>query len=332
MSALAYPGGAEEIGKTAQSKVVIVNQSDSAGALAGSVLARANSGSLLLSPSGGLTKALRDEIVRLKPAGAYLIGGQGALSPQVGRDLAAAGVKGKITRLAGATPADTASAVANAVEAGGPQSKFSKGPTVAPGAVIVNPSSSDAGAGAALGAALRYPVLFANSSSLPAATKDALQSSGIHSALVVGTPAEIGANVVKALPSAKRIGDADASATSAAVTRELVARGMPMNVVYVTDLGSAMDGAVIGAAAARLGGVVVVNHGGDATAAAATMRQLHLTAMVDRVVVAHSSTGSSVPWALIGIFVALGLIGIVLLAIQGGRRRQARRPVGRTLE
>lgn len=94
LSGMAYPGGAEEIGKQAQSKVVIVNQSDAAGALAGAVLARASFGPLLLSPAGGLTKALRDEVARLKPSGAYLIGGPAELSDQVTRDLNTAGRQG----------------------------------------------------------------------------------------------------------------------------------------------------------------------------------------------------------------------------------------------
>lgn len=324
LSTLAYPGGAEEIGGQAQSKVVLVGESDSASALAGAVLARASSGPLLASPAAGLTKALRDEVSRFKPSGAYLVGGQSQLSPQVATDLRAAGVKGSIVRLAGATPSDTAAAVAAAVEAGGPESRFSKGPTVNPAAVIVNPASPEAGAGAAMAAARRYPVLFAGANVVPGATLAALSSLGIRSTLVVGGTSVIDDAAMSHLPSARRLSGADASATSASVVRQSLAMGLPTNVVYVTDLNAPMDGPLVGAAAARLGGLVVLNAGGDAAAAATTIDQLHLGPHVDRMVVARSpaSGTSTVLWVLIGVFILLGLIGVALLAVQRARSRR----------
>jgi putative cell wall-binding protein len=321
LSRLAYPGGAEEIGGQASSKVVVVNESDTGSALAGAVLARANSGPLLLSPAGGLTKALHDEVARMRPSGAYVIGDASSLSSKVTTDLKAAGVHGPVTRLAGANPAATAAAVAAAVDAGGPQSSFPKGPVVRPEAVVVNPSSSDAATASALAAAEREPVLFAGPGSVPAPTAEALHSLGVHSTLVIGGPADISDAVVRQLPSAKRLGGKDTAATSAAVAAESVARGLPANVVYVTDQADPMDGAMLGATAARLGGLLLTTAGGSTSAAMATIDQLHTAPKVDRLVVARSSRPSSVPWLPIGIFVALAVAGIVLLILARSRRR-----------
>lgn len=289
LSKLAYPGGSEEIGGSGRSKVVVVNESDAGAALAGAVLARASFGPLLLAPAGGLTKALRDEIGRLRPTGAFLIGNQAQLSAQVEKDLQAAGVKDKVERISGATPAATAAAVATAVAADGPDAKFTKAPATAPSAVVVNPSSPDAAAGVALAAALRDPILFVGPSSVPTETAQALRSLAATSTLVVGGPSEISDAVVGQLPAAKRLGGNDATATSGAVAAESVAKGLPVNVVYVTNQSATMDGAVLGAAAARLGGLLVTAPGGDATTATATLDRLHLTPAVDRLVVARSA-------------------------------------------
>ncbi|HWF52500.1 MAG TPA: sialidase family protein, partial [Solirubrobacteraceae bacterium] len=66
LSRMAYPGGPEELNGNPVSKVVVVNDSDVAGALAGAVLARANFGPLLLSPSGGLPAVVLADAARME--------------------------------------------------------------------------------------------------------------------------------------------------------------------------------------------------------------------------------------------------------------------------
>ena len=77
------------------SAVVIANENDVAGAMAGTVLARANPGPLLLSPAASLPPAVAAEIGRIRPAAVFVIGGTDKLSDQVMTDAGvAAGIVG----------------------------------------------------------------------------------------------------------------------------------------------------------------------------------------------------------------------------------------------
>ncbi|HEV3400584.1 MAG TPA: hypothetical protein VG078_02090, partial [Acidimicrobiales bacterium] len=91
------PGGNEgkqafTFASTMATRVVIANENDVPGQMAGGVLARANVGPLLVSPSDSLPQSVRDEIQRLRPMGAYLIGGTDLLSPNIEAQLAELGV------------------------------------------------------------------------------------------------------------------------------------------------------------------------------------------------------------------------------------------------
>ncbi|MDQ6928799.1 MAG: glycoside hydrolase, partial [Actinomycetota bacterium] len=78
LSRLAYPGGQEAIGAANGgvpiTKLVVANEGDVAGALAGAVLARANWGSLLLSPAAGLPTVVKADAIRMRPEGGFVIG------------------------------------------------------------------------------------------------------------------------------------------------------------------------------------------------------------------------------------------------------------------
>ncbi|MGH9120785.1 MAG: hypothetical protein ACRDYC_02395, partial [Acidimicrobiales bacterium] len=150
--------------------------------------------------------------------------------------------------------------------------------------------------------------------SIPSATTSELSALGINSVIVVGSTTDIGSSAFGQLPGATRL------ATTSAVLSYSASAGLPGNVVYVTDSGVGVDGAVVAAAAARLGGLVVANSGADMGSATALLNQLGLGSSVSRVVVAQSSSSTSVPWVLIVVFIVLGLIGGGLLAMQRGRR------------
>ncbi|MGI8686526.1 MAG: hypothetical protein ACR2MO_15795, partial [Acidimicrobiales bacterium] len=163
---LAYPGGLEQVGAVAAGRVVVVNESDGPAALAGSVLARANWAPLLASPSVGLPGAVKAEVSRMTPTGAYVLGDESALSNGVVRDLVSAGVpEDQIVRLAG-PPADIARLAADAIDARTPANKAERAPAT-DAAVVVNPDSADAAAAAGLAASLRLPLLFTGRDALP---------------------------------------------------------------------------------------------------------------------------------------------------------------------
>jgi putative cell wall-binding protein len=310
-SLLAYPSGVERAGAAAISKVVIVNQNDPTSALAASVLARANFGPLLLSPASGMTKQLRDEVARLQPTGAYVVGLTSSV-PAVGKDLASLGIT-NVTQVTGATPDDVAGAVAAALDPRTPDDA-AKGVPAVPAAVVINPTSPDAVAGAGLAASLRYPILFATRDAIPAATSTALSSLAVPQVLVVGGTAAVSdSTFAQLLGTPKRISGADAAATSVAAASEAITRGVPANILFVADPSRTADVALASSFAARAGGLLVLAPHADATLAQSQIDQLHLGTHVDQVVVVQSKSSPAAHTVIIVISIVLAALGLILL-------------------
>jgi hypothetical protein len=159
------------------SRVVVVNEDDVAGAMAGTVLARANPAPVLLSPAGSLPDSVAGEIRRIRPDGAFVIGDTGRLSNQVRDQIAAAaGVPAaRVTRLAGATDAATAAMIPSQFDYRVAAEMTADVPAF-DAAVVANPASPDTAAVVGLAAARRLPILYVNADSIPQQTRDALTS------------------------------------------------------------------------------------------------------------------------------------------------------------
>jgi len=351
VSQFAYPGGSERIGSTFTSKLVVVNKDDVAGAWAGAVLARQNNAPLMVVDGTSLTKEQKDEIKRLSPTGTFVIGDEKAVPQKLVDEITKAGVitslapgatttvpatttappttaagaattttiantntgdRAKVIRLTGATPADIGKAVAGAIDVRSAEEKGRAVPGV-PGAVVVNAASKESSAAIAFAAGQRYPILFVDKDGVPPATADALNALNVQTTWVIGGPDAISDATMGKLTGAKRLGGADTAATTAAVVKELTSRGLPVNVAFVADESRPVDAAVVGAAVARTGGILVVAPGGTSGAAEEQIKALGLTDQVDQVVVAKSATSGSVPWALIVVSAILAVAGIVLL-------------------
>jgi len=361
-SQFAYPGGSERIGGAFTSKLVVVSKDDVAGAWAGAVLARANNSPLLVTDGKSLTKEQKDEIKRLSPTGVYIIGDNKAIPEALVNDITKAGVitslapgatttvpastttppttaagaattttlaatntadKAKVIRLSGATPADIGKSVIGALDLRSPEEKTRSIPAF-PGAVAVNAASKESAAAIAFAAGQRLPIFFVDRDGVPAPTADAFNAMAIQTTWVIGGPDSISDAVMSKLPGGKRLGGADAAATSAAVTKEVTARGLPVNVAFVADLSRPVDAAVAGAAVSRLGGILLLTPGGGSAAAEAQLKALGLSNQVDQLVVAQSASSSSVPWALIVISALFAIAGIVLLD-RASRKSRARK-------
>jgi len=290
LSRLAYPGGGEAMGLDPTTRLVVANEADVGGALAGAVLARASLGSLLLSPSGGLLAVVKAEAARMRPVGAFVIGDAGSLSGAVSSDLRDVTRGGEnVTRVASPSsmrtvdrPAEVARQVAELTR---------PLPGASPEAVIVNPQSAEAVSAAALAAALRLPVLFVDGrTSAPAPTTAAISSLGIKKALIVGASGSVNPGVEAQLNTllgagnVKRLGGADQYETSEAVLGEARTRGLPANVVYVADGARPIDAALLGAAVGRLTGLMLLTPSASSATAEARLGALGLDAMVDRLV------------------------------------------------
>ena len=319
LSELTLPGGTERISNPpVASRLVLVNEEDAPGALAGAVLARAGYGSLLVSSAEGLSKEVRDEVARLRPAGVYVIGDERLVSARVLDQLRDAGAR-DVVRLGGADPGATAVAIAEAMDLRSSEDRAA-GKAAFGAAVIVDPQSEDAAAVVGLAAALRYPILFTARDGVPAVTSGALGSLKIGTTLVVGGTEAISDAVQGAVPGPKRLGGRDTEATSEAVRAEAAARGLPSNNVFIADPGRPVEAAMAGAAAARVGGRLLLRGGGDA----GDVDSLGLPAGVDRVFVISDARGAEVPWLLIAVSVGLAILGAGLLVAV---RRRGRRGV-----
>ncbi|HVM35664.1 MAG TPA: cell wall-binding repeat-containing protein [Actinomycetota bacterium] len=287
LSRLTYPGGGEEKNDAPVTKVVVVNERDTEAALAGAILARSNSGPVLVASRAGLSTAVRREIVRLNPAGAYIIGDENTLGADVEEQLKKAGIEGDaIARIAGKNPAETAVNIAAEMDPRSDQQKENNAPAFG-GAVVVNPSGAGAAAGTALAAALRYPILFTNRNSMPQETKDAFETFAIPETLVVGENRDIAEATLEGLPEVTRLGGNTGNAVTIAVAKESLRRGMPKNIVYVATGKSNFDAALLGPAAARRGGIMLVGPRPGAGAARRMVATAGLVQTADRIIMSR---------------------------------------------
>ena len=242
------------------SSVVVVNPDDLAGAMAATVLARANPGPVLVSPAAGLPASVKTEIARMRPAKAFVIGDSASLSAQVVTDIAAAAgiLPGKVTRLSGASSAATAAAIASQMDYRRTAERAANQPAF-DAAVIANPANPQIAASAvALAAARRLPILYVSADAIPAETATALSDLKIDTTLVVGGTSVVGAAVFSGLPGATRLDGADQYAVSRSVVAQSLTRGLPSNVVYVADGTRPLDATLLSGVVARATGILVL--------------------------------------------------------------------------
>ena len=319
LSGLVWPDGAERISNPPiASRLVVADKDDAASVIAGAVLARASYGAELVTPSDALPKAVKDEIVRFKPGGVYVVGDERQVSAHVLDQInGAAGTN--VTRLSGPNPASTAVAVAQAMDVRSADDKAAGKPAFT-GAVVVNPSASDAATAVAFAAEARLPILFTGKDAVPDVTTAALRSLNVPSVIVVGGSDSVSDAAFKALPNPKRLGGTNAPATSVAVTGEAVTRRMPTNLVYVAPTGDSVQAALMGSAVARRGGLLVVRDHPTSADVDQALGKLQLRP--DQILLATTGGGAGTPWAVIVVSAVLGLAGLLLLGLVAKRRRR----------
>ena len=293
------PGG---VASRNASAVVIANQTDVAGAMAGTVLARANPAPLLLSSASGLPAAVKAEVSRIRPAAAFIIGDTDKLAEQVLNDTAvAAGIDpSKVVRISGGSDAGTAALMPARYDYRTQALKDADVPAF-DAVVIANPATPDAAAAVALAAARRLPYLYVGQNTVPAETLTALDDLDIKKLIIVGGTDEVSAAVetqLDALPKVTdpitRRGGATQYDTSRAVVAESAARGMPSNIAYVADGGSPMDATLLGGVVARATGMLLLAPAPLYTNGSSQVVDFGLTG-VDRVVLAGPATAPVEP-------------------------------------
>jgi putative cell wall-binding protein len=177
-------------------------------ALAGGPLAAANSGSLLLSGRDVASPGVVDEARRvLTPGGTvYLLGGPEALSDQVERAFANAGLRTQ--RVFGADRYATAVAVARVVAPSPSQVLLVSGTNFAD-AMVAGPVATK----------LRAPILLTSPDGVPAATADHLRSLPQAKRTVVGGPVAVSDDAYNASGASERVYGADRYETSVRVAQ-----------------------------------------------------------------------------------------------------------------
>lgn len=256
------PGG---VATRNASAVVIVNETDIAGAMAGTVLARANPAPVLLSPASGLPTSVKDEIARLRPGRVFLIGDAARLGAAVATDaaLAAGLLMPQVTRLDGGGDAGTAVAIAQQMDYRTANEKDNTHPALKPAfdaVVIANPGSPYVAAAVGLAAARRLPLLYVATDFVPDETATALGTSSfdITKTLVVGGTSVINSDVAAQLPDPTRLNGSTALETSASVVAEAKTRGMPSNIVYGASDAHPMDATLLAGVVARATGMLML--------------------------------------------------------------------------
>lgn len=243
--------------------VVVASAADYPDGLAGAPLAAANGGPVLLTSPGGLDPAAAAEVQRLKPTRAFVLGGSAALSSAVDEGLRQAGVA-EVTRLAGADRFATARLIADSVTAG----------AVARHVYIVEGADPDPGRGwpdavsvAGLAAQQGRPILAVTTSSLPAATRQAVRDLEVEAATIIGGPAAVSEAVADALRAegvqVNRLAGTTRYQTSTEVARFAVSAGADPALTWLATGRSFADALAAGPAVAAAGGVLHLLDGQD---------------------------------------------------------------------
>jgi putative cell wall-binding protein len=227
--------------------VVIASAGDFPDALAAAPLAHDLGGPLLLVGSR-LDDRVRTELGRLGATEAVIVGGAAAVGAQAEADLQAAGLETR--RVAGADRFATAAAVAREL-----------GDSFDEVFVASGRSFADALSAGPVAAGLGIPILLVEPERLPAATAQALDDLSAAQSWVLGGSAAISNAVVEQLPAPQRLAGADRFATSVAVARFGLERGLGDGDVYVATGGAFPDGLTAGPVAAATGGVLLLVDG-----------------------------------------------------------------------
>ncbi len=230
----AYPTGANT--------VFLVKGDDFPDALAAAPLAAAFDGPIILTPSTGLTQAVRDELTRLAPNTVYFIGLPAAVRTQLEAALPGITVKSFV----GTDRYHTAALLAEEL-------KLKLGPVTRvvlasgdkfPDALSVAPLAAKKGWAI---------VLTPQSGPLPAVTAAAIQSLGVSSALVVGTYVKPAAPV-----TATSLVGTDRYHTSALIAAYGAAQGLSFSHIALATGENYPDALVVGPYLAMDGGILLL--------------------------------------------------------------------------
>jgi putative cell wall-binding protein len=270
------------------SDAVLARADDPADALAGSYVAGSHIGPVLLAEQHDVPQVTIDTYRALNVHKVRVLGGSGALGPEIDEELEAAGFV--VERVAGNDRFETAAAVARNSGAANVGVKGAEGRTV----LLANGfAPADALSAGPLAYGQQWPVLLTNADALPVATTRALDDLGIQHVVVVGGTAVVSDGVVEQLQGSgrtvERVAGADREATATALADFLVALGLQVGRVEVAAASSFADALVLGNHAAPDAPVLLCHALNDCGATTVSWIVQHSDA-VDLVVIAGGTT------------------------------------------
>lgn len=252
----AFPNGSDA--------VIIATGANWPDALCGSALSGAADAPILLAAPGGLTAAVKAEIVRLGAIDAYILGSDKVVSVAIEQELDDM-LSGYVDRIAGKDRYWTAKAITNKVIELRPQEYDGTA------LVTTGGNYADAMAAAPLSAALAWPILLVN----PMDNSVYAPADLSHAVILGGTSAVPAAvqthlNSLIGAPDVERLAGADRYATAAMIAQYGVDAGMHWNGVGVASGVNFPDALAGGASLGRLGAVVLLTPPAALAPAAAT--------------------------------------------------------------
>ncbi|MBD7963171.1 cell wall-binding repeat-containing protein [Fictibacillus norfolkensis] len=185
--------------------ILIANYTSFADALAASPFAYKENGPILLTQKDHLHATTRNEILRLQPKRAYIIGGNGSISDEVFREVDK--LVEDVERIGGKDRFEVAENLAKRF--GNTGTAIVTNGLKFPDALSIAPYAAKKG----------FPILLTTDKKVPLSTQRALR--GKKNTFVIGGEGSVGKEVFKKLPAPKRIGGADRFEVSANIIRQL---------------------------------------------------------------------------------------------------------------
>lgn len=229
--------------------VVIATAADYPDALAGTPLAHALHGPLLLTSAETLSPGIAEEIARLGATRAIILGGTGAVSAAVEKQLIAAGIN-NLQRLGGNDRYETSLLIARRLR------DVSRSPGRA--VVVSGRDWPDAVSAAPLASVMECPILLVNGDLVPPATVRAFAEWQVEQCIVVGGTAAVSKRARRKIPTSIRLGGLDRYETALKVAEYGLDHGLlPYRLAFAT--GAAFPDALCASAfAARVQGPVLL--------------------------------------------------------------------------
>jgi len=226
--------------------VIIATGENFADALCATPIAKKYNAPILLADGKSLTTELSQELIRLKVKNVFIVGGEGAVSKEIGDQLRQSY---NVVRLAGVNRYETSVKIAEQL---GTSSRV---------VVATGESFPDALSIASIAGKEGMPILLTEKDTLPDCVQKYLSGKIISTTYIVGGQGVVGKTVEAKLSSVKRLAGADRYATNVAIVNEFI-NVLSFNSVFVATGENFPDALAGSSMAAKISSPIVLTNDG----------------------------------------------------------------------